>query len=507
MKNILRCLFILVTTIICLALFACTKSPTFEDITIIGEDIENLEEGTHTLRYKIENLEEYQKIHNVTIDVIVTDENNGLVQLSNQKVMQIVKDKEYLVTIMVSADNGNKTKIHSYTLKAIKSPVLIVFTSQHDNFDNILKSVPYGGTLKDIPDVPDYSPPDQEGYTITVTKKGWSREDFTNLTSNIIVNAVYSISANKNKYSISFNTNGGNIIDNISVSFNDRINLPPNPTKDNNIFFGWYTDESLQTKFTSEKMASNNLTLYARWVTPITNATDESFFNFELNTAGGYTISAKNKNNMPETVIVPNIYNDKLVTWIKGFSQCSQIKTLHLPETIYVIDSLCFSGEGLDSSIVEMNLETVHIDSRSNLSVISKKAFSHCTKLSSITLPSEITTIDDKAFYNCQNLTNLEFIQDTNLFEICESAFENCISLTVLILPESLSIIRRKAFYNCLALEKISLLPSIPPQIASNSFTKEGEQEPNITFYVADVELYKAISFFNIYDVLSLDDF
>jgi chitinase len=69
----------------------------------------------------------------------------------------------------------------------------------------------------------------------------------------------------KNNYSIYYETNGGNEIDNAVFDYGDTINLPNNPKKIGYIFSGWFTDENLSEKFIGGTMPANNLTLYAGW--------------------------------------------------------------------------------------------------------------------------------------------------------------------------------------------------------------------------------------------------
>ena len=67
-------------------------------------------------------------------------------------------------------------------------------------------------------------------------------------------------------------------------------------------------------------------------------------------------------------------------------------------------------------------------------------------------MPDSIDNIENLAFYNCINLTNIYFSQ--NLQNIGVSAFNNCISLTNIEFPQSIKYIQDEAFKNCINIEK-----------------------------------------------------
>lgn len=47
------------------------------------------------------------------------------------------------------------------------------------------------------------------------------------------------------QYELSFETNGGDFIDSISVTKGDVIKELPVPVKDGDVFLGWYTDSQM----------------------------------------------------------------------------------------------------------------------------------------------------------------------------------------------------------------------------------------------------------------------
>ena len=89
----------------------------------------------------------------------------------------------------------------------------------------------------------------------------------------------------------------------------------------------------------------------------------------------------------------------------------------------------------------------------SGVTSIGESAFTGCSGLTSLTLPSCITTIDDCTFYGCSGLTSLTL--PSSVTSIGGSAFSGCRSLTSLTLPSSVtSSIGRWVFDGCYNLKE-----------------------------------------------------
>ena len=64
---------------------------------------------------------------------------------------------------------------------------------------------------------------------------------------------------------ITFESNGGSIVDPITDLALGEVETPAEPTKDDFIFVGWYLDEDLTELFTFDAMPAEDVTLYAKW--------------------------------------------------------------------------------------------------------------------------------------------------------------------------------------------------------------------------------------------------
>ena len=104
----------------------------------------------------------------------------------------------------------------------------------------------------------------------------------------------------------------------------------------------------------------------------------------------------------------------------------------------------------------------------SSVTSIGSSAFSGCSGLTSLTLPSSVTKIGWYAFSGCSGLTNLSL--PSSVTEIGWYAFDGCSGLTSLTLPSSVSSIGSFAFYGCSGLTSLTL-PSSVSSIGESAFS------------------------------------
>ena len=122
----------------------------------------------------------------------------------------------------------------------------------------------------------------QEGnipsYTYTVTDtaewdytmNGWASEQNGEVSQipAASANATYyaNVTKTKQKYTITFQTNGGTAIDAVTLEYGQTLSAPANaPTKPDHRFAGWYIDTALQTAVAWPITVTENKTVYAAW--------------------------------------------------------------------------------------------------------------------------------------------------------------------------------------------------------------------------------------------------
>ena len=98
---------------------------------------------------------------------------------------------------------------------------------------------------------------------------------------------------------------------------------------------------------------------------------------------------------------------------------------------------------------------------------LSDYVFAGCSGLTSLTIPSGVTSIGDRAFKDCSGLTSLTI--PSGVTSIGESAFLDCSGLTSLTLPSSVTEIGESAFQDCSGLTSLTI-PSRVTSIGSGAF-------------------------------------
>lgn len=68
------------------------------------------------------------------------------------------------------------------------------------------------------------------------------------------------------RYTVKFETNGGNTIKSQSISENGTVTEPARPTKAGYTFAGWYTDKKLTKEYDFSAKVTGGFTLYAKWI-------------------------------------------------------------------------------------------------------------------------------------------------------------------------------------------------------------------------------------------------
>ncbi|MEG1752267.1 MAG: leucine-rich repeat domain-containing protein, partial [Clostridia bacterium] len=103
----------------------------------------------------------------------------------------------------------------------------------------------------------------------------------------------------------------------------------------------------------------------------------------------------------------------------------------------------------------------------SSVTSIGSWAFSGCTSLTSITIPSSVTSIGRYAFYGCTSLTSITI--PSKVTSIGDSAFKGCTSLTSINIPSSVTSIGNSAFKYCTKLAIVKILRADLPIISLGS--------------------------------------
>ena len=100
-----------------------------------------------------------------------------------------------------------------------------------------------------------------------------------------------------------------------------------------------------------------------------------------------------------------------------------------------------------------------HLVISDGVTSIGDKAFYNCSSLTSVEIPESVTSIGDKAFYNCSSLTSVEI--PASVTSIGEYAFAWCSGLTSIAIPDGVTSIGNYAFYFCENLTAADIADSV----------------------------------------------
>ncbi len=224
--------------------------------------------------------------------------------------------KEIKITVLYAGPNTNTDNVIinnvSIPNKVTSSNEIVVFDmdlsfvlSFNTNGGNSLSPITVYNSQINNSNLPI---PVKEGYTFN----GWYLDeslktkytDDYNFTSNTTLYAGWTI----NRYTVRFDTNGGNSIDPIMFNYGTTIPngaFPDNPKREGYIFTGWYIDKETTEPF-YETALKDNITIYAGW--RLTEST-------EL-TNGNINLLKSNQNTV--TVSIDNIYTNQKYTLYKS---------------------------------------------------------------------------------------------------------------------------------------------------------------------------------------------
>ena len=106
----------------------------------------------------------------------------------------------------------------------------------------------------------------KKGYTFI----GWTSENITTPQKNIVIaqgssgDLTFVANWKANTYTLTFNTNGGSDIEQITQECDSVLKIPT-PTNYGKSFAGWF-DSNLENEINLERMPAEDMTLYAKWI-------------------------------------------------------------------------------------------------------------------------------------------------------------------------------------------------------------------------------------------------
>lgn len=103
------------------------------------------------------------------------------------------------------------------------------------------------------------------------------------------------------------------------------------------------------------------------------------------------------------------------------------------------------------------------------VTAIKPNAYANLKNLTSVSIGSNVKTIDSKAFSGCKKLTTVNITDKSVLENIGSNAFANCKALTTVTIPKGTKTIGTKAFYNCKKLVTINVKSTVLKKVGKNA--------------------------------------
>lgn len=259
---------------------------------------------------------------------------------------------------------------------------------------NITRTLDYGANLTDIPQVPE-----KTGYS---GRWLYTQGQLTNIRENFSIEAEYTLSS----FEMRFVADESQPPEIVSSLMGQPYTKPDDPTRENYVFGGWYTDTTYSTPYSFPSvMPAQNVTLYAWWV----RESDLSdYFVYETANFGGF---------------INNVIR------ITGITRAAYFQTnIVIPRQI----------EGLDVKYIGFdNLPGAEPDD-------------YCVfeteYLTTVRIPRSVEYIGQWAFSKASQLSRVVFEENSSLKEICDYAFVDCAYVEEVVIPASVESIGKYAF-------------------------------------------------------------
>ena len=211
---------------------------------------------TYTVTYSAEGFD----VHNQTVQLTYGEACTGLATLTSETQNFLgwtYNGNTYTVESIWNVTEENVVLMASW---AEKDQVVVSFVDT--NGSTITKTVYVGQTLTDIP-----TPSSKTGYTVD-TENWYTDQTYTQVASfeNLQESKTVYAKATANTYTITYDANGGNAVENTTVAFDDEYTLTT-PTHSLNYmeFVAWKNAEGNAVAMTGTWSTDSGMVLTAEW--------------------------------------------------------------------------------------------------------------------------------------------------------------------------------------------------------------------------------------------------
>ena len=444
---------------------------SLDNLSLTVENQNHVPAGTYSIDYEINDYDTYLSQYGITVNFTVIDEDGNSVPTTGGS-FEVAADKNYRVTVLVSAKDGAVLKRSTYTVSAS-------LTDEVDFSETAFSSVEFFDFELNR---------DGETYSVIGYKYGLSENvvlpylynglPVTGIANSAFLNAgIKNIVLNNNITSI-----GNNAFKN--CIYLERINIPDAVVSIGDYAFSGCTSLSgaevtIDSKMTYlGKRAFENCTRFSNMYLPeglltlgemafygCVNLSSLVFDFSDPEVISGKGIFTENVYTFVDPTAPDGIRTDYIfgvdckiyvnaddvdafsthAKWYK-YADANMFEAMTLVAGDYVLRSVVSELEivaylGNDSDIIiPRTLELKKVVG------IGEGVFRRYQALTKLTLQKELRYIGDKAFEGCGYLKEVVIEEDSYLNSIGENAFYNCTNLSILDIPETVTNIGQDAF-------------------------------------------------------------
>ena len=321
--------------------------------------------------------------------------------------------------------------------------------------------------------------PEKDGYRFL----GWKESGSTDATAekNLSIQkgsmgnrSLVAVWKQAKKCTVTFDSNGadgGSVPAQLMIYEGDSFTAPSSDSfyRDGYVFEEWNTkaDGSGDRYLISETVeVLGDVTLYAIW--------NESPLEYTyLSKTDSYSVKCRDKN--ASSIVIPSMYEGKPVTEIgyEAFKDCLELRDVNIPSSVTKIQERAFF-DCKDLSIVFAEGITKIPGCVSGYGAWGGSG------IVSITIPSSVTFIGSYAFAYCSGLTEMTIPEGVTT--IGSSAFIDCSGLASITILEGVTRIGDSAFLGCSGLSELTI-PSSVTSIGEKAF---GSSKGRLSIVFAD---------------------